>query len=38
MAGTVLLAVLLYGDPVTPARLGFLALILIGVVGLKLVE
>ena len=38
MTGTVLLAVLLYGDPVTPARLGFLGLILIGVVGLKLVE
>ena len=38
MTGTVLLAVMLYGDPVTPARLGFLALILIGVIGLKLVE
>ena len=38
MTGTVLLAVLLYDDPVTPARLGFLALILIGVLGLKLVE
>ena len=38
MTGTVLLAVLFYGDPVSPARLGFLSLILIGVVGLKLVE
>jgi quaternary ammonium compound-resistance protein SugE len=38
MTGTVLLAILFYDDPVTPARLGFLALIVIGVVGLKLVE
>ena len=38
MMGTVLVAILLYQDPVTPARLGCLALILIGVVGLKLVE
>jgi multidrug transporter EmrE-like cation transporter len=38
MTGTVLLAVLLYGDPVTTRAARFLGLILIGVVGLKLVE
>lgn len=38
MTGTVLLSVLLYGDPVTPVRLAFLSLILVGVVGLKFVE
>lgn len=38
MTGTVLLSILLYGDPVTPVRLAFLSLILVGVVGLKFVE
>ncbi len=36
--GTVLLAVVVYGDPATPARFAFLALILTGIVGLKLVD
>lgn len=36
--GTILLSVMLYRDPVTPARLFFLTLILAGILGLKLVS
>lgn len=36
--GTVITGILLFGDPVSPARVGFLALILIGIVGLKFVS
>lgn len=36
--GTVLLGIAFYGDPVTPARLGCIALIIIGALGLHLVE
>ncbi|MBA4067680.1 MAG: QacE family quaternary ammonium compound efflux SMR transporter [Isosphaera sp.] len=35
-AGGVLAGVALYGDPATPVRLGCVALILAGIVGLKL--
>ena len=35
-AGATLLGILLYGESASPARLGCIALILIGVVGLKL--
>ena len=37
-AGTALLGLWLFGEPATPARLGCIALILAGVVGLKLVS
>ncbi len=36
--GTVLLSVLVYGDPASPARLAFLGLIVTGIIGLKLVD
>jgi len=35
--GTVLLAVVVHGDPATPARMVCLALIVVGVLGLKFV-
>lgn len=38
VVGTAAVGVVALGEPVTAARLGFLALILIGIVGLKLVE
>jgi quaternary ammonium compound-resistance protein SugE len=34
--GTVILGILLFGDPATPARLALIGLILAGIVGLKL--
>ena len=37
-AGTALLGLWLFGEPATPARLGCIALILAGVIGLKLVS
>lgn len=36
--GTVLLGIVLFGDPTTPARLVCVALILTGIVGLKIVS
>ena len=36
--GVALVGILALGEPATPARLGFLALIVIGVAGLKLAE
>lgn len=36
--GVTLLGVVLFGDPVTTARVGFLAVIIVGVVGLKAVS
>lgn len=36
--GTALVGVIVFGDPATVARLFFLALIVIGIVGLKLVS
>ena len=33
--GTAVLGIVLFGEPVTPARLGFLALMLVGIVGLR---
>lgn len=33
--GTAALGIALFGDPVTPARIGFLALLLVAIVGLK---
>lgn len=36
--GTVAFGILVYGEPATPARLFFLALILVGIAGLKLSE
>ena len=38
VVGTAAVGVVALGEPVTTARLGFLALILIGIIGLKLVE
>lgn len=35
-AGTAVMGILLFGEPHNPARLFFLALILVGIVGLKL--
>jgi quaternary ammonium compound-resistance protein SugE len=35
--GTVLLGIVLFGEPATAARLGCIALIVAGIVGLKLV-
>jgi quaternary ammonium compound-resistance protein SugE len=37
-AGTAVLGMLLLGEPATPARLGSLALIIAGIVGLKAAE
>jgi quaternary ammonium compound-resistance protein SugE len=37
-AGTAVLGMLLLGEPATPARLGALALIIAGIVGLKAAE
>lgn len=37
-AGVIAAGMIIYGDQATPARLGFLALILVGIVGLKLIE
>lgn len=34
--GTAILGIILFGEPVTGARIGFLALIVIGILGLKL--
>lgn len=36
--GVAVAGILALGEPATPARLGFLALIVIGVAGLKLIE
>ena len=36
--GVAAAGILALGEPATPARLGFLALILIGVIGMRLVE
>ena len=38
MVGTAALGVVAFGEPLTVGRAGFLALILIGIAGLKLVE
>ncbi|MEZ0371770.1 MAG: quaternary ammonium compound efflux SMR transporter SugE [Candidatus Sericytochromatia bacterium] len=35
-AGAALLGILLFHEPVTPARLGFLALLIVAIIGLKL--
>jgi quaternary ammonium compound-resistance protein SugE len=35
--GTVLLGMALFGEPVTPLRLAFIAMIIAGIIGLKLV-
>jgi len=34
--GTALLSIVLYGDPATPARLFFLGLLIVAIIGLKL--
>lgn len=36
--GTAILGMMLFGDPVTPGRIGFLAMIVLGIVGLKFVS
>ena len=36
--GTVIIGIVWFGDPTTPARLVFLAMLLISIIGLKLVE
>jgi len=36
--GTAIIGILLFGDPATAARLFFLALIVVGIVGLKVVS
>ncbi|WP_437228538.1 quaternary ammonium compound efflux SMR transporter SugE [Planctomicrobium sp. SH661] len=36
--GTACLGILIFGEPATPARLGFLFLIVVGIVGLKVVS
>lgn len=36
VCGTSVAGVLLFGEPVTPARVGFLALLLVSIAGLKL--
>lgn len=37
-AGTAILGIALYGEPASAARLGFLALLVVSIVGLKLVS
>lgn len=36
--GTACVGILLFGDPATPLRIGFLALIVFGIIGLKFVS